>query len=113
MGLDPKTELYMVHLHDNISPSDDASLPEGDPMAPRGAKQVRSAYTIKTVPVLINFYHITLGAPPIATWIKAINLGWFSSWPALTTDQVREHCTKKPETAMGHTRYKLNLKQVY
>ena len=23
-------------------------------------------------------------------------------WPALTTDQVREHCTKKPETAMGH-----------
>ena len=63
-ALDPKTELYMVHLHDNISPSDDASLPEGDTMAPHGAKQVRSAYTIKTVPALINFYHITLGAPP-------------------------------------------------
>ena len=32
--LDPKTELCMVQLHDNISPSDNVSLPEGDTMAP-------------------------------------------------------------------------------
>ena len=100
--LDPTTELYMVNLHDQgVTPDDDA-LPGGTNISPKPAKAARSAYTIKTVPALINFYHITLGAPPISTWIKAINLGWFSSWPVLIADRVREYCTKKPETALGH-----------
>ena len=101
-ALDPKTELYMIHLHDQPSPVNSVALPGGDTSSTQQNKQSRCAYTIKTVPALINFYHISLGAPPISTWIKAINLGWFTSWPALTADRVREHCSKKPETAMGH-----------
>ena len=75
--LDPTTELYMVKLHDHKLAPDADALPGGNNTDPSPVKVARSAYTIKTVPALINFYHITLGAPPIASLIKAINLGWF------------------------------------
>ena len=97
--LDPKTELYMIHLHDQASLVNSDALPRGDTSTPQLNKQSRSAYTIKTVPALINFYHISLGAPPISTWIKAINLGWFTSWPALTADRVQSN--QKPQWAIN------------
>jgi hypothetical protein len=91
--LDPSTELYMIHLHDRNA------LPGGDtPQKHRAA----SAHTIKTLPALINFYHYTLGAPPISTWLRGIKKGWFSSWPGLTYDRAKQHCTPKPQTAYGH-----------
>ena len=43
-----------------------------------------------------------MGAPPISTWIRAIDKGWFSSFPGLTSNRVRQFCTKKIETAKGH-----------
>jgi hypothetical protein len=93
-ALDPTTELYMVELQDS------GALPGGDtPMKPHRAA---SAHTIKTVPGLINFYYYTLGTPPISTWLKGIKKGWFTSWPGLTGDRVKEYCTDKEETAHGH-----------
>ena len=52
--LDPTTELYMVNLHDT---PDTYTLPGGitPTNKPIGKASARSAYTIKTVPALINF----------------------------------------------------------
>jgi len=43
-----------------------------------------------------------MGAPPISTWIKCIDKGWFTSFPGLTSERVRMYCNKKEETAKGH-----------
>ena len=59
---------------------------------------------IRTVPALIDYYHVTLGAPPIVTWLEAINKGWFQSWPGLTAARVRKYCSAKPQTSYGHMR---------
>ena len=69
----------MIKLHDGPPTPDTDALPKGTIGNPKQLTSARSAYTIKTVPALINFYHITLGAPPISTWIKAIKQGWFAS----------------------------------
>ena len=61
-----------------------------------------NSLTIRTTPALINFYHLTLGAPSITTWLSAIEKGWFSSFPGLTSRRVRQYCTNKIETAKGH-----------
>ena len=57
---------------------------------------------MRTIPALINYYHMTMGAPPINTWIKGIDNGWFTSFPGLTSARVRQYCTNKVETAKGH-----------
>ena len=39
-----------------------------------------NALTVKTVPALVNFCHLSLGAPPMQSWLAAIEKGWFTSW---------------------------------
>merc|ERR1711884_734697 len=45
---------------------------------------------------------MTLGAPTITTWLNAIENGWFTSFPGLTSQRVRQYCFNKMETAKGH-----------
>lgn len=125
---DSTTGLYMTNLHDNIkhyrianagrpdqiltkAPAaadvvvDDCPYPRFRSMgsSPREHRRHRAnAMTIRTVPALINYYHMTLGAPPIKSWLNAINKGWFVSWPGLTAASVRKYCSDKPQTTYGH-----------
>jgi len=62
------------------------------------------SYEVKTVEALINYYHMTLGSPPITEWINCINKFWFKSWHGLTADRVRKYCTKKEQTTLGNQR---------
>ena len=95
----------------NVHGTNHGILPEGKTL--RQEKGIPTAHkirtfhsansvTIRTVPALINYYHMTMGAPPITTWIKAIDNGWFTSFPGLTSARVRQYCTNKLETAKGH-----------
>merc|ERR1711884_164733 len=88
---------YMVDVHGGPPPG---AFQGGNP----SSKQYHRAnsVTIRTVPMLINFYHMTLGAPSINTWLNAIDKGWFTSFPGLTSQRVRQYCTNKMETAKGH-----------
>ena len=95
----------------NVHGKDHATLPGGN-TTPNATKAKATAtsttfhransITIKTVPALINYYHMTMGAPPVNTWIKAIDNGWFTSFHGLTSKRVRQYCTNKVETAKGH-----------
>ena len=52
-----------------------------------------NAYSISNVPALISYLHACAGFPVIATWIYAINKGWFSTLPGLTASmKVRYEC---------------------
>ena len=63
-----------------------------------------NTYTISWVPALISYLHACAGFPVIATWIDAINKGWYSSWPGLTPGRVRRHLEPSEHTSMGNSR---------
>ena len=44
-----------------------------------------NAYRIANIPALISYLHACAGFPIIATWTYAINKGWYSPWPGLTS----------------------------
>ena len=85
-SLDKSTDLYMVQVNGN-APS---KLQGGNPSSKDTISTLHRAnsLTIKTVPALINFYHLALGAPSITTWLQAIDKGWFCSFPGLTSGRV-------------------------
>ena len=102
--VDPQTQLYMVNLPTNQAP---ITAPGGDTCIHNDNRYLShkaNLITIKPVQQLINFYHMTFGAPPISSWKKAIQNGWFTTWPGLTASRVTKYCSKKPETIYGHQR---------
>ena len=42
--------------------------------------------------------------PVPETWIKAIEAGFFATWPGLTAQLVKKHLTRTIETDLGHLR---------
>ena len=48
-----------------------------------------NAYTILCVPALISYLHACADFPVIATWIEAINKGWYSTWLGLIASRVQ------------------------
>ena len=50
-----------------------------------------NAITITNVLALISYLDACAVFPIIATWIYAINKGWYSTWPGLTSGQIQKH----------------------
>lgn len=53
---------------------------------------------------LATFFHQCCFSPVPATWIKAIQAGYFATWPGLTVDLNNKHLPKSMATAKGHLR---------
>jgi hypothetical protein len=51
---------------------------------------------------LIIYLHRAAFSPVVSTWTKAIDAGFFTTWPGLTSDLVRKHLPKSLATAKGH-----------
>ena len=62
------------------------------------------AYHMNTLPALVQFLHMDLFIPVVDTWCKAIDAGYFTTWPGLTSKLVRKHPSPSIETAKGHPR---------
>ena len=44
-----------------------------------------------------------MGYPPKKTWLEAIKLGFYATWPGLTEGSIRKHLPEESEeTAAGH-----------
>ena len=117
-SLDKEKELYTVNVHGR-SPS---TFQRGNTIAKNQnalihAKSINhtsfnharnitfhrtNSINIRAIPALINYYHMTMGAPPISTWLNGIDKGWFTSFSGLTSARIRQYCTNKIETAKGH-----------
>ena len=55
------------------------------------ATQVKSI-TIRLVPASMKHCHVNSGASPIGSLLQAVEKGWLTSFPGLTTARVEEHC---------------------
>ena len=51
---------------------------------------------------LAQFHHASLGSPVPSSLLKAIDAGFLSSFPGLTTQLVKKHPPKSIQTGKGH-----------
>ena len=73
--------------------------------------QAFNAFKKQTTTTLINFYHRTLLSVPISMFKNATQMGYLDTWPGLTSNAIKEYCTKKPKTSKGHMRLqKMNIR---
>ena len=50
----------------------------------------------------VAFYHAAMFSPPISTWCAAIDAGFLTTWPDLTSSQVRRHPPFSIPMIQGH-----------
>jgi hypothetical protein len=50
----------------------------------------------------VQFLHAAAFSPVQDTWLKAIRVGHFATWPGLTEDLVPKHLPKEIATVKGH-----------
>jgi len=55
-----------------------------------------------TIEQRVAYYHACLGSPTLSTWCTAIDSGHLTSFPSLTSSQVRKHFPHSVATYMGH-----------
>ncbi|KAL7503489.1 hypothetical protein ACHAXN_001275 [Cyclotella atomus] len=67
-------------------------------------KFVNSVYELPNTEQVIAWYHAAAGYPTKASWTKAIDAGFYATWPMLTCKAVRKHFPESDETAKGHMR---------
>ena len=60
-----------------------------------------SAYHQHSLPVLATFLHATAGFPAKSSFCKAIDSGFFATWPELTRDLIRKHLPLSVSSIMG------------
>ena len=60
-----------------------------------------SAHTQTNAKKLATFLHAAAGYPPLSTFCKAIDAGWFITWPGLSSPLIRKHLEQSVPTLMG------------
>ena len=65
---------------------------------------VNIAYKMKTLKDLVLYFHRACFSPVISTWTKAIDAGYFTTWPGLTSALGSKNLPKAITTAKGHLR---------
>eukprot|EP00956_Cyclotella_meneghiniana_P043212 scaffold258103_cov212-Cyclotella_meneghiniana.AAC.1 len=73
-------------------------------MSRRSEHLLHSVHELPNTEQVIAWYHAAAGYPTKATWIKAIDAGFFATWPMLTSKSVRKHYPESDETTKGHMR---------
>jgi len=63
-----------------------------------------SVYELPKTEQVIAWYHAAAGYPTKTTWLKAIDAGFFKTFPLLTSKAVRKYFPESDETAKGHMR---------
>ena len=63
---------------------------------------VNSVYELPNLEQVIAWYHAAAGYPTKTTWLKAIEAGFFATWPMLTAKAVKKHFPESDETTKGH-----------
>ena len=75
--------------------------PEHDPQE-EATLDAFSAYDLPSVEALIIYFHAASGYPVRSTWLKAIELVNFASFPGLTLANAKHFFPSTDETSKGH-----------
>jgi hypothetical protein len=109
----PQTKLWRVPLQQNwTNINTETALMSQEVtdiiMNKRGELQptdfVNSVYELPNTEQVVAWYHAAAGYPTKASWIKAIDAGFYATWPLLTSKAVQKHFPESDETAKGHMR---------
>ena len=88
---EPSTGLYYINF------------PQPPPISPPALHPFAcSSYEINTKEELFQYLHRCAFIPVVHTWTKAIDAGYFATWPGLISELVRKHLPKLIATAKGH-----------
>eukprot|EP00957_Ditylum_brightwellii_P096154 7325979-Ditylum_brightwellii.AAC.1 len=63
-----------------------------------------NVYELTTKKDIVQLYHATCFSPTKHAWIKAVQAGYFATWPSLTPELIKKHLPKSPATVKGHLR---------
>ena len=63
---------------------------------------VNSVYDLKIDKDIAVFLHGACCSPVLSTFTKAIDAGYFATWPGLNSKLLRKHLPKQPHTILGH-----------
>ena len=64
--------------------------------------QANSVYELRKKKEIIDFLAQAMWNPVPDTWVRAINAGFFATWPGLTADLVKKYYRRTEETEKGH-----------
>ena len=64
--------------------------------------EANNAYQSSTISELLAFLHAAAYSPVKSTWMKAINKGFFNTWPGLNQQNVRKYLEKSIASEKGH-----------
>ena len=76
-----------------------SALTSADHIPPQAYVFSKSANHINTLPALVQFLNRACFSPVVYTWCKAINAGYFATWPGLTSKLVRKDLPMSIKTA--------------
>ena len=73
--------------------------------------RVNNVFKMRTIPDIITYHHQSLWNPTVKAWTRAIDKGYFSTFPGLTSQAVRKHLRPSIATAKGHmTKERQNIR---
>ena len=61
-----------------------------------------SAYDLPSLEALVRYFHAAARFSVRATWLKAINMGNYRTWPGLNLDNAMAYCPLADEKNKGH-----------
>jgi hypothetical protein len=93
----PSTGLWCLHLPPSSSNAEPTTESDSTPIY-----RANSAIANDTISKRVAFYHASMFSPTITTWCHAIDQGCMTTWPELTSAQVRKHLPTSSPLIKGH-----------
>ena len=102
---DGTDSLWHLPLHMTDTQPTHSPIPEGQTILGDQGTSINNCFTLRpnsTIKQRVRYYHACLGSPTLSTWTNAIEAGHLTSFPTLTTSQVRKYFPHSIATYMGH-----------
>jgi len=100
---DHYTGLWHVPVSDSTDTPDLSTKTQNDTHHNAQTTQhCNNAYETQTISELAQHMHAACFSPAKSTFLKAINAGFFATWPSLTHQNAQKHLKKSIATAKGH-----------
>ena len=96
---DPEVPPALLHFNLLLSPQD---VPVPAATCQQASIGAYSVYDLPSVPALVRYLHARVGFPARDTWLRAIKVGNYATWPGLTYNNAAKYCPNTDETIMGH-----------
>ena len=100
---DPNTTSYMINITAPLRAMKEQHIPD--------TLTANHVYEIKSKQDLALFYHAACFSPTKRTFVDAIKINAFASWPGLTVELVNKYLPRTEATIKGHIRQQYKGKQ--